>query len=196
MVVYADSNPVDTLRAYPVLDKAATRLLVERLFPDAQIEEIGDQLLSDALNPPADVAYVGCYSGVDLVCCWRLMPDRPSQLDDSVRTASERRNIYLQAVHADADWTMFGVWQNGELTRSLSACPDPGVIEDIGDHLKFEEPHWTGDEDLMWLGEAALRDLFGIVLDGEDRHDDVEAELIPVVGYKISPDTAPSDAAA
>ena len=37
LIVYADSNPKDVLRAYPVLDKPATRDLAERLFPGARV---------------------------------------------------------------------------------------------------------------------------------------------------------------
>ena len=88
LIVYSDSSPKDVLRAYPVLDKAATRSLAEKLFPGAQIDEIGDELLADALDPPEHVAYLGCFPGLDLVCAWKIMPDRPSQLDETVLTPS------------------------------------------------------------------------------------------------------------
>jgi hypothetical protein len=90
IVMYVDVNPADVLRAYPVLDKPATRGLAERLFPDQSIAEIGDVLLADALNPPEDVAYLGCFPGIDLVCSWRVMPDRPSQLAAELLAVTER----------------------------------------------------------------------------------------------------------
>jgi hypothetical protein len=182
LIVYSDSSPKDVLRAYPVLDKPATRAFAERLFPGAQLEEIGDELLADALDPPEGVAYLGCFSGLDLVCSWKVTPDRPSQLDPGVRGATERRQTYLYALHADADWCSYGFWRDGELVRAYSACPDPGVIEDVGERLGFEESFETNDE----LGEAACKAFFGIDTGDDPDLDDVDPGLIPVVGYRVS----------
>jgi hypothetical protein len=177
-----------------VLDKPATRALAERLFPGADLAEIGDQLLADALNPPEQVAYVGCFPGLDLVCGWTIMPDRPSLLDPAVLAATERSNAYLHAVHADADWCSFGVWRDGVLVRACSAGPDDGLLEDLGDHLAFERDFW-GDGRLtaapFALGQAALHALFGIALPADQHIDDVDPELIPVVGYRITTPAVP-----
>ena len=127
LIVYSDSSPKDVLRAYPVLDKAATRSLAEKLFPGAQIDEIGDELAAPTPSTRrSDVAYLGCFPGLDLVCSWKIMPDRPSQLDATVLHAADRRQAYLYALHADADWCSYGMWQDGELLRAYSACPNPG----------------------------------------------------------------------
>jgi hypothetical protein len=182
LIVYSDSSPKDVLRAYPVLDKPATRAFAEKLFPGAQIEEIGDELLADALDPPEGVAYLGCFSGLDLVCNWNVMPDRPSQLDPGVRGATERRQTHLYALHADADWCSYGIWQEGELVRAYSACPDLGIIEDVGDRLGFEDKYETYDE----LGEAACKSFFGIDTSDDPDLDDVDPGLIPVVGYRVT----------
>jgi hypothetical protein len=183
LIVYSDSDPKDVLRAYPVLDKAATRALAEKLFPDADIEEIGDELLADALDPPEQVAYLGCFTGLDLVCNWKIMPDRPSQLDPAVLHATSRRQAHLYALHADADWCSYGVWQDGELVRAYSAGPDPGVIEDVGERLSFERDEYATYDD---LGDAACKALFGIDTTDEADIDDVDPGLIPVVGYRVS----------
>lgn len=192
LLVYADAGPIDVLRSYPVLDKPATRGLVERLFPGAVVEEAGDVLLVDALDPPADIAYVGCFNNLDVVCGWSVVADRPSQLSEEVRHASERRAVQLVAMHGDADWCMYGAWEHGELTRAFSACPDPGVMEDIGDRLPFEEPFLSAGADGAGLGfdpdelgKAALRHFFGFSLDGDGGIDDVDPELIPMVGYRV-----------
>ncbi|WP_433049863.1 DUF6928 family protein [Dactylosporangium sp. CS-033363] len=182
LVAFSDGNPIDVLRSYPVLDKPATRALVERLFPGAHAEEIGDELLVDALNPPADVVYVGCFPGLDLVCSWGLTPRRPSDLDRSVLAASGRRHVYLHAAHSDAGWTSYGVWRDGERVRALSVCADPGVMEDEGEPLGFERADTDPDE----LGCASMQGLFGFACDNHDRLDDVDPELIPVVAYRIS----------
>jgi len=182
LVVFADGNPIDVLRSYPVLDKPATRVLAERLFPGATLEEIGDVLLVDALNPPADVVYVGCFSGLDLICSWALTPQRPSELDPVVLAASDRRNVYLHAAHGEAVWTTYGLWRDGAQVRALSVCADPGVLEDEGDRQPFEK-FGSDDEDLACRSMQAM---FGFSCNDEDRIDDVDPELIPVVAYKVN----------
>ena len=181
IVMYVDVNPADVLRAYPVLDKPATRGLAERLFPDQPIAEIGDLLLADAFNPPQDIAYVGCFPGIDLVCSWGVMPDRPSLLAAELLGVTARRRCYLHAMHSDAAWCAFGVWHDGTLVRSLSVGREPGVLENIGEPMTFEAAH----DDPLELGCAALHALFGIAADGPENLDDVDPELIPVVGYRI-----------
>jgi hypothetical protein len=185
LVVWSDNNPIDVLRACPVLDKPATRVLVERLFPGAAVQEIGDELLAEALNPPQDVVYVGCFAGLDLVCSWTLTPQRPSELDPAVLAATGRRQVLLHAAHSDAEWCAFGVWRDGALLRSLSVCADPGVMEDLGERLPFETDE-RSDERAAELGDRALQALIGFSCAGHDRLDDVDPELIPVVAYRVS----------
>ncbi|MEV4512962.1 hypothetical protein AB0K00_28810 [Dactylosporangium sp. NPDC049525] len=186
LVVYSDGNPIDVLRACPVLDKPATRVLAERLFPGATLEEIGDELLADALNPPQDVVYVGSFAGLDLVCSWALTPQRPSQLDPAVLEAGGRKQVLLHAAHSDAEWCSFGLWRDGTLLRALSVCADPGVLEDKGERLAFE----AAGEHPVELGDRALQALIGFSCAGHDRLDDVDPELIPVVAYRVTATTA------
>jgi hypothetical protein len=185
VVMYADSSPVDVLRAYPVLDKPATRTLVDRLFPGASVEEIGDELLADALDPPEDVVYLGCFPGLELACCWQLIGERPSQSGERLLGGPARKLLYLHAMHGDVDWCSFGLWRDGQLVRGVSVGRDAGVLEDFGEHLDFERTYWDGQPDPMTLGGAALRNFVGLVLEGAKRHDDVDPEIIPVVGYRV-----------
>jgi hypothetical protein len=192
VVVYADSSPVDVLRAYPVLDKPATRALVDQLFPGASVQEIGDELLADALDPPEDVAFVGCFPGLELACCWRLIGERPSQSGarliggPSGSLLRRRKNIFLHAVHRDTQWCSYGLWRDGTLVRGLSIGRDPGVLEDVGERLDFERAYWDERRpDPIALGAAALRSFVGLVMDGDRHLDDVDPEIIPVVGYRV-----------
>jgi hypothetical protein len=183
LMAFSDGNPIDVLRSYPILDKPAARALAERLFPGAVVEEIGDELLIDALNPPADVVCVGSFAGLDLVCSWGLTPRRPSELAAVVLGASERRNVYLHAAHSDAGWCSYGIWRDGSRVRALSVCADPEALEDEGERLGFE--HADGDPEE--LGCASMQGLFGFACDDDhERMDDVDPELIPVVAYRIS----------
>ncbi|GAA2634430.1 hypothetical protein GCM10010399_78820 [Dactylosporangium fulvum] len=181
LLAFADGNPIDVLRACPVLDKPATRALAERLFPGATVDEIGDVLLVDAMDPPEDVVHVGCFGTVDLVCSWRLTPRRPSELDPVVLSASERRNVLLHTAHCAAGWCSYGLWRDGTRVRALSRCGDPGVCEDEGERLPFEGD--GGDEELCC---RSLLGLFGFRCADEGRIDDVDPELIPVVAYRVS----------
>jgi hypothetical protein len=57
------------------------------------------------------------------------------------------------------------------------------LLENIGEPLPFE----AAFDDPLELGCAALHALFGIAVGGPKDLDDVDPELIPVVGYRIGP---------
>jgi hypothetical protein len=74
------------------------------------------------------------------------------------------------------------------------------VLEDVGARLPFEEPYWAGDHPALdpeedegtypfpfhplELGEAALAELFGYVLEGELRPGLLEAEETPLMRFQ------------
>jgi hypothetical protein len=105
-------------------------------------------------------------------------------------------------MHSVVDWFAFARWSDRALVRSLSLSPDNGILEDIGRILSFEEPFWSGqhpavaedeEEDAypfpfhpLELGEAALREFFGYVLEGFPDSALLEPESIPLVRYKRS----------
>ncbi|GAA4091729.1 DUF6928 family protein [Nocardioides kongjuensis] len=78
------------------------------------------------------------------------------------------------------------------------------VLEDVGDHLAFEEPYWAGelpatedeeDEEYSFpfhpleLGEAALDHLFGFVLEGHGGppgDTSVDPFEIPLAAYRLT----------
>ena len=108
--------------------------------------------------------------------------------------------MYLHAMHSVVDWLAFAQWKDGQLVRSLSLSPDSGILEDIGERLRFEEPFWAGrhpatDDDgydypfpfhPLELGEAALKEFFGYQLEGFIDPAQLEPETIPLVKYKRS----------
>ena len=102
-------------------------------------------------------------------------------------------------MHSTSDWLAFSAWERGDLRRSLSLSPAGGIVEDIGARYEFEAPFWAGDEPAgptldgdpyplpfhpLELGEAALRHLFGFVIEDIPDLDDVPAEDIELYGFR------------
>ncbi len=174
------------LRAAPVLDRTGTMELVRKTFPEAQIDGAGDALLADSLDPADGMAYVGCFPDLDLVCSWLLMGERPSEAVNG-RRSPQRPHTYLHSLDLATKWCAFAVWCDGNLVRSLSVSPRR-VYEDLGDPLPFEAPFRSGkrEPDPVALGEEALYAFFGFRLEPADTVDDVDPEVIPLVGYRIS----------
>jgi hypothetical protein len=126
--------------------------------------------------------------------------DYPSKIPPSFLNKNYGNTIQLHAMHSVVDWLAFAVWKNGELERSLSLSPDSGVLEDIGKKLAFEMPYWNGEfpaldpeeneDDYPFrfhpldLGEAALREFFGYVLEGAVDSTLIEPENLPLLGFR------------
>lgn len=189
-MAYADSTATDVLRAAPILDREATRALVDRLFPDWEIEPIGDELLCHSLNPAQDVTYAGSFPGLDLVCSWQLVADRASVAAGRVLAGPARRTVVLHAMHGSVDWCAFGLWLDGHLVRSLSASPRSGIVEDTGERLPFEAGYWKPEDGQLpvhpiELGKRALYELLGLRCDCEADLDDVDPEIVPMLAYRV-----------
>jgi hypothetical protein len=186
MIVYGGSNVVEVLRAAPVLDRPATRALVQQLFPDSTVENAADALLLHGVNPAEDLVYVGCFRDVDIVCSWRLVGDRPSNVANRILGPGRGRTVFLHAMQDVVDWFAYGIWVDGTLVRALSAANRVGVVENIGEPLPFEAPYWeNGSFVPTELGVQALHTLFGFRLEGMPGVDEVDPEVIPLVGYRI-----------
>ena len=197
MLVYADGNAREALRAYPTLDRDATRQLAEKLFGGEKLTYEEDCDLTYTC-PADDELCIGCFPGVSVIAAKEFGIDYPSKLPQSFINAGGNGTIYLHAMHSVVDWFAFAVWSNRRLIRSLSLSPDSGVAEDIGQRLPFELPYWSGqhpavdgDEDSypfvfhpLELGEAALETFFGYCLEGPIDSDQFEPERIPLIQYK------------
>ena len=201
MLVYADSNAREALKARPQLDREATRRLAAALFPGEKLKLLGDGDLSYTC-PADDELHIGCFAGVSVVAAKEFGIDYPSKLSESFIAAGGRGTIYLHAMHSVVDWFAFALWSNGRLLRSLSLSPDSGILEDIGQRLPFEDSYWSGqhpavdDEEEkdaypfpfhpLELGEAALQEFFGYQLEGFVDSSLLDPVSIPLVRYKRS----------
>jgi len=199
MLVLAHANARDSLAAKPALDREATLNLASALFPGETLEPIGDGDLSHTC-PPRDELHIGCFPGVSIVAAREFKGHYPSKLPHRFIAAGGSGVVTLPAMHSVVDWFAYALWTNGELVRSLSLSPDSGIIEDIGQHLAFEEPYWSGmrpvvgndqDKDVyplpfhpLDLGEEALKDRFGYQLEGEVDPFLLDPESIPLVRYR------------
>jgi hypothetical protein len=181
-ICYADGDVASVLAARPEIDRAATDALVRRLFPTCAVSPADDGTLGQDANPDDTMVYAAVWPGVTLVCTGAVALDRPSQLDPRFLAEGAGRTVYVHAMHSVVDWFALGVWApDGTLRRAISVSgADEEIVEDVGGHLDFEEPFWSGefpatddDEDdypfpfhPLELGEAALHHLFGFVFEG------------------------------
>jgi hypothetical protein len=201
MLLYADSNARDALKAKPQLDRQSTQRLATTLFSPEKLEDMGDVDLSYTC-PPDDELHIGCFPGASVIAAKEFGIDYPSMLSQRFIVAAGAGIATLHAMHSAVDWFAFAQWANGKLLRSLSLSPDSGILEDVGKRLPFEEPYWSGEHPAVAgdeegdayplpfhpldLGEAALRELFGYQLEGYIDASLLEPEAVPLVRYKRS----------
>ena len=201
MLVLADSNAREALAAKPSLDREATVRLANALFPREKLEPIGDGDLSYTC-PPNDELHIGCFPGVSVVAAKEFGIDYPSRLPQKFIAAGGAGVVTLHAMHSVVDWFAYAMWNNGKLMRSLSLSPDSGIMEDIGEHLSFEEQYWLGEHPAvdseeekdtypfpfhpLDLGEATLKDRFGYQIEGFVDVSLLDPESIPLVRFKRS----------
>ena len=212
MLVGCNVDPKQVFSAKPVLNRVTSQKLARAVFPKHSLTEAADSNLS-CTNPPDDEVCVGVFPGVSVIAASEFGVDRPSKIKKRYLRALQYRFIYLHAMHSAVDWFAFCVWEEGKLVRALSLSPDSGVIEDIGERMAFELPFWQGlhpveggddidkeYEDVeegeddkypfvfhpLELGEAALENLFGYVLEGDQSLALYDAEDIPLMVFKRS----------
>jgi hypothetical protein len=197
MLVYADVDACEALKAKPALDREATLALANNLFPNETLTPADDGSL-EYTCPPDNELHAGAFAGVSILAAKEFGIDYPSKLHRRFLTAGSYRKIYLHAMHSAVEWFAFGQWEDGELLRSLSLSPDSGILEDTGQRPPFEEPYWSGrhpavkDEGDEYpypfhpleLGEAALKEFFGYQLEGYIDPALLKPESIPLIRYK------------
>ena len=202
MLVFGDGDIAAELNQSPRLDREASVAVATAFFPDEALEPLPDGAL-DCTNPPDDQVFAARLGGLTVIAAVEFAIDYPSRLPTRFLQAAGTGTVILHAMHSVVDWFAFAVWKNGQLVRSLSAAPDGGVMEDIGERLAFEQPYWEGrhpvddPEDLeageepyplpfhpLELGEAALRELLGYQLEGRVDPALLDATTIPMLRFQ------------
>lgn len=198
MLAYVDGNASEILKSNPQLDRVATSALASKLFPSEKLEPLDDGDLS-VTCPPGNEVYIACFPGLSIIAAKEFGGDYPSKLSSHFLDAATGGTVYLHAMHSVVDWFAYAIWVNGKLKRSLSLSPDSGVLEDIGPRQQFEEPYWSGqhpacdpEEECDYplpfhpldLGEAALVEMFGYLLEGIIDPSHLDPEKIPLAHFK------------
>ncbi|MFI7427371.1 DUF6928 family protein [Micromonospora sp. NPDC049836] len=204
LLAFTDGDIRTALRGATRSDRAEAEALVRQLHPGYVVEPADDNTLLDGTYPPDDLTYATVLAGAELYCDRRLMLDRPSELPEHLRRAGAGRRIILHGMHSVVDWLGFAVWEDGVLIRSLSLSPDGGIQENIGEPYDFEAPYWAGEHPVEpvpgWhnqdpyplpfhpldLGEEALRALFGFIIEGLRSPDDIDADAVPLHGFRVT----------
>jgi hypothetical protein len=204
MLVASDGTAAGCLKAPGALDPAATADLVARAYPGWTATAAEGQFLHDATYPPAGIAYAGSFASADIVCDQELMFGHPSRLPPHLVALGEGRTLVLHTMHSVVDFFAYAIWEDRALVRSLSMAlggPRPGIMENIGTPLPFEEPYWAGEHAIgdgyplpfypLDLAEPpAMRALFGFSLGGPSRPGEVNANGIQLEGFTV-PASAP-----
>jgi len=182
MLVYADSNPAEHLRAASNLDEVKSLALAKLLLDKDQLALISNRSNLTYTCPSDDEVVVASFPNVAVIAASEFGIDYPSRLPAHFLENAPHRDVYLHAMHSAVDWLAFAHWSDGKLIRSLSLSPDSGILENIGPMLPFEVPYWNGQHPALdpseepdsypfpfhplELGEAALKDFFGYQLEG------------------------------
>ena len=201
MLAFADGDPVAILKSKPQLDRDACLATARRLFPGKRFDPLPDGDLLDTY-PRDGALYVACFPGLTILAHDSLTTE-PSALDRRFLEFAAGRTMIHHVMISTVDGFAYGVWEKGELRRSLVIDADSGTTEDIGPRRPFEEPFWAGEhqdkEDPpsadyaggapfhpLDLAEAALLDLFGYQLEGFTGPDEVQPETIPMMRFSVT----------
>jgi hypothetical protein len=178
--------------------------LVRQVHLGYLVEPDDDTTLDGGVYPPDDVTNATVLAGAELICDRRLVLDRPSELPQHLLAIGAGRRIIMHGMHSVVDWLCFAVWEDGRLIRSLSLSPHSGVVENIGEPYEFERPYWAGEHPVEpvpgWpsegpyplpfhpldLGEEALRELFGFILEGHPYLEDVDADAVHLHSFRVT----------
>jgi hypothetical protein len=199
ILLACDGEPAQCLRTLGELDPPATADLVAGAYPGWMAAPAEGRSFRYAVYPPREIAYAGRFRSGDIICDQEFMLDYPSRLPPHLVALSAGRRVILHTMHSVVDFFAFGVWEDGTLIRSLSMAlggPRPGIMENIGRPLPFEEPYWAGEHAIgegyplpfypLDLAEpTAMRALFGFSLGEPPLPGEVDAKGIQLDGFRV-----------
>ncbi|MGW0703755.1 DUF6928 family protein [Streptomyces sp. NPDC002867] len=195
ILVFAEGDPRDALHPGITAEISDAKSLAEDFF-DGPFESATYVTLEEAVWPEPGMVCTGRFTGVDIICARDLVPTQPSDLNSDIVRLADDRNAYAVFMHSGTDSLSFATWENGRLVRSLSLSPDDGVVQNYGDPLEFESPYWTGAHSIshapnyplpfhpLNLGNEALRNFFGFILEGRPDADCFDPEEITLCGFR------------
>lgn len=178
IVAFAEGDPRAVLHSGLAVDAAASARLAEEFF-GGPLEPSADVMLDEAVWPANGTVCAGSFTGLEIVCAQELAQVRPRDLTEKISQLSAGRKAFAVFMHSAVDSLAFATWSDGQLMRSLSMAPDDGVLEDLGERMEFEEPFWGGGNPVahapgypfdfhpLDLGNEALRNFFGFILEGD-----------------------------
>jgi len=196
LLAYSAKDSVESLRQARDFDPEATRALVAATHPAWEGAASSQGNLFDDCYPPEGTVYAGSFPGIDILCDRDVMDYQPSEFPARYLDAAAGRRVILHAKHSVTDTFAYAIWDNGSLVRSLCLSPDDGIVENIGDPLPFEAPYWAREHPageryplafhpLELGGDAALRALFGFILEGKRQPTDIDAGSVKLVGFQV-----------
>ena len=199
ILMACDGDPARCLRAPGPLDPAATTDLVTRAYPGWTAAPAEGRGMRFAVYPPRGIAYAASFRSADIICDQAFMLDYPSRLPPHLVALGAGRRLILHTMHSVVDFFAFAVWEDGTLRRALSMAlggPRPGIMENTGTPLPFEEPYWAGEHAIgdgyplpfypLDLAEPpAMRALFGFTLGDSPRPGDVDVKGIQLGGFAV-----------
>jgi hypothetical protein len=195
LLVYAAKDPVESLRQARDCDPEATRALVAATHPTWEGTASSQGNLFDDCYPPEGTVYAASFPGIDILCDRDVMDYQPSEFPARYLDGAAGRRVILHAMHSVTDTFAYAIWENGSLVRSLCLSLDDGIAENIGDRLPFEAPYWAGEHPAgdrsrlafhpLELGDAALRALFGFIIEGRRQPTDIDAESVKLAGFQV-----------
>ncbi|MFE1771397.1 DUF6928 family protein [Streptomyces sp. NPDC059008] len=197
VVVVAEGDPRDTFRSMPEIRFSRSKALAERVLGTA-VRETEPLPLDLAVWPDSGTVCTASLPGFDVICSRELAQSSPSRLTEMIAKWATGGRAYGVFMDSAEDWSAFAVWSRGDLVRAVSLSPGSGVIEDIGDRLAFEVPFWEGERRVRHtpdyalpfhpidLGNEALKEFFGFILEGHESADCLDPEEIELPAFRVA----------
>lgn len=211
ILAFATGLPRTDLAGHRPGTAAAAQAALSLLFPGRIGAPLPAADLLTAGFPEYGRVYAATFGPATVICGQDLV--ELVDLAAAVAPLSNGRNVFRLQINSRIDSVALEILApDGNPVREVMLVGEEGVIFDIGPHLDFESRFWAGDSDAHGsfrgingaempfeandFGEAALRSLFGFVIDADPERGDLDPGAIRLHGFVIAADSAdPSDMA-